>query len=176
MGCFCAYKPNSVRLSLDDHIPGMIVTHHLLRLSVQTYSTALHTGKDLAVSPSVLLQRLFREGIRSLSFATSLLAPLARYRVGRVLPATWLHIAMGVFGLSSLQCCRAIIMHHYYTINLLFRNKWRQVHFCANHYFIIVSKARNRFYDIFSWHRWNKCSGVSIRRYVGLDMHHLPLF
>jgi len=41
----------------DDHIPRMFVTKHLLRLSEHNKTmlgTALHAGKDLAVSPLML--------------------------------------------------------------------------------------------------------------------------
>lgn len=83
----------------------MIVAYHLMRLSVLRSrtqlagvmstraedSTALHAGKDLAVSPLALPQELFLEGIPWLSPRTSLLAPLTFYR-GRGLPATLLQV------------------------------------------------------------------------------------
>ena len=62
MGVFCTHKPNSVRTEVpDDHIPRGTVASALLRLSwdQKEPSTALHAGKDLAVSPSLLLERLF---------------------------------------------------------------------------------------------------------------------
>lgn len=46
-----------------------------LRFSPLAWSATLHTGKDLAVSPSVSLRRLIPEGSPLLSVGTSLLAP-----------------------------------------------------------------------------------------------------
>lgn len=61
--------------------------------------TALHAGKDLAVSLSMLPYRLFLEGIHLLSRLASLLAPLTTSEdtVRRVLPATVLqhHMVSG---------------------------------------------------------------------------------
>lgn len=99
----------------DDHIPRVIVTHHLMRLSVEgsndEYFTttaldcaALHTGKDLAVSPRELPLKLFltyQPGIPRLSHVwASLLAPLQLLATGITR-----YLAPGrgqdVFGLSS---------------------------------------------------------------------------
>ncbi len=42
-------KPSSV---VDDHLSGRMLTHALERRSRTTAGTALHSGKDLAVSSS----------------------------------------------------------------------------------------------------------------------------
>ena len=63
------------------------------------WDTALHAGKDLAVSLGMLPYRLFLEGIHLLSRLASLLAPLTTSEdaVRRGLPATMLqhHVVAG---------------------------------------------------------------------------------
>jgi hypothetical protein len=78
---------------------------------------ALHTSKDLAVSPSLLPKKLFHKGIPPLSFWASLLAPLVSPRTGvtRYLAP---YRNTGVFGLSSPSKDRAIIVPKHYTTNL----------------------------------------------------------
>ena len=64
---------------------------------------ALHTGKDLAVSPPWLPMKLFlifQSGIRLLSLSASLLAPLQLLATG-VTRYLALPLLIGVFGLSS---------------------------------------------------------------------------
>lgn len=124
----------------DGHIPGMYVTIHLLRLSpphfrnrlhccsVRSYTsllqnvlqsttkvglgTALHTGRNFAVSFHTLPYGLFLDNSRNLSsldLSVTVRIPMhMRYVIPhshrQVLPATILHhceAEMGVFGLSS---------------------------------------------------------------------------
>jgi len=59
--CFSVYVSRILSRNKfsDDHIPRMCVATHLVRLSRPKSSTALHAGKDFAVSPRLLLSELF---------------------------------------------------------------------------------------------------------------------
>lgn len=79
-----ADKPNSV---VDDHLSRALIAQSLKRHFRQKTDTALHGGKDLAVSPPEspreLASGFFRPQRRlSLSLETSLLAPRASRRTG----------------------------------------------------------------------------------------------
>ncbi len=81
-------------LSLGGYLSGIVITDNLLRLSRKS-GTVLHAGKDLAVSPHLLLDELFPVGnsltfVADVSARTSGAAPKAPLR--RVLPATRLHL------------------------------------------------------------------------------------
>ncbi len=102
------YKPNSVSAKApDNHMPRNTVASTLERLSPDFLKdirgTALHAGKDFAVSPAhvtvaalpLIISRevlCFRSG--------RLCSHLSPYG-GRGLPATLLLVTQGVFGLSS---------------------------------------------------------------------------
>lgn len=84
------YKPDSVHnffKMMDDHLSGSMITHGTQaapRTLQEEYDTALHSGKDLAVSPSVFRQRFTLEGCHILSESgvtarTSKIAPNGRY-------------------------------------------------------------------------------------------------
>jgi hypothetical protein len=65
-----AYKPSSVLRPkrMESNLSGPIVANGLERHSPFAWSTALHSGKDLAVSPLELPQELIRSrGYSSLS-------------------------------------------------------------------------------------------------------------
>lgn len=66
----------------DNHLSRRYVAIPLKRHSVLSHGTALHPGKDLAVSPPVLPQKLTRKGCSSLSLRASLLAPLRLLSTG----------------------------------------------------------------------------------------------
>jgi hypothetical protein len=66
----------------DDHLSGSALTRTLERHSTLARGTALHSGKDLAVSPSALLRRFTHMGCPSLSIGASLLAPLKLLSTG----------------------------------------------------------------------------------------------
>ncbi len=66
----------------DDHLSGTIVTNRLERHFQPKLDTALHRGKDLAVSLSVSPQRFISKRCLSLSLQASLFAPRASLRTG----------------------------------------------------------------------------------------------
>jgi len=73
-----AYKPNSV---IDSYLSGLVITGELERHFSLAQDTALHSGKDLAVSPSPF-DEIIPKGNPSLSASASLLAPLGLLRTG----------------------------------------------------------------------------------------------
>jgi hypothetical protein len=77
----------------------LICVSPILFQSVQkvVLGTALHTSKDLAVSPNMLPYLLFHSGIPLLSLWTSLLAPLFRLRKDGYypLPFSTMHVQHG---------------------------------------------------------------------------------
>ena len=66
----------------DDHLSGSAITRTLERHPALARSTALHSGKDLAVSPRMLPCRLTHMGCFFLSSEASLLAPLKLLSTG----------------------------------------------------------------------------------------------
>lgn len=60
----------------DDYLSGSVIAHTLERHFRITANTALHPGKNLAVSPRMLPCGLTHEGYLVLSSETSLLASL----------------------------------------------------------------------------------------------------
>lgn len=139
--CLYVHKPNSVQNG--DHSSVIIYLGALLperscgTLSTVVESTALHAGKDLAVSPALSPERLIFpinwEDTRTFRIWASLLAPrqvkwpcgprvrCTLFHQGRALPATLLptHVSVfrGVFGLSSPR--------HFCDQMLLQAQKWR---------------------------------------------------
>ncbi len=77
-------KPGSVVETTDDHLSGMRIAPHLERHFRVNADTALHSRKDLAVSPPRLPGELIRGGcpflsVRDVSARTSRLAADRRY-------------------------------------------------------------------------------------------------
>jgi len=67
---------------VDDHLSGSTIAHTLERHFALARDTALHPGKDLAVSPRMLPYGLTHMGCFFLSLEASLLAPLKLLSTG----------------------------------------------------------------------------------------------
>lgn len=127
----CAYKPNSVEdYSSDDHIPGMSVTTHLVRLSIEGFTLNIPLSPKPSIARPCTQVRIlpfhpicFHIGYsrrNPLAFAYGVSARTSMsFLTRRALPATLLQaFDLGVFGLSSPQKSEAIIMRKYYNTKL----------------------------------------------------------
>ena len=95
-------KPNSVSSEDEDnHLSGSGITTTLERHFYLTIDTALHAGKDLAVS-LLRSRKILPEGSLCFSARASLLAPLATHSVDATGVTRYLSAKADVFGLSSL--------------------------------------------------------------------------
>jgi hypothetical protein len=117
----CTYKPNSVSAEADDsHLSGIVVTNYLVRLSEhlseninfqsKVLGTALHSGKDLAVSARCHQRDHLRRGplafASGVSARTSMIAHDGRYPLPCSKHPLWETMfpserCLGMFGLSS---------------------------------------------------------------------------